>query len=251
MDTTLKTISRYVLLSLLASPCWAQTITLVQHAFGNSGATSATSQTAVFASNPAQNNLLVAGGGNKSGGTISSCSDTLANTWTVVQTVANGTNSNSGICWARQTHMAGADTVTMNDSTAGIQFFVGIAEYSVTTSWPTTPTDVGSTGTGTATAVTTGNFTTTGTDVIFAIQKDPETQTITAGSGYTLLDTAPAAAKAGDENKLNAAAGTYAGTFTNGAVSAGWSVSAEAFKPAAPAPTGCTNFIALMGAGCK
>ncbi len=239
-----------VFLLLWAESGWA-TITLVQNAAGNSGATSATSQTAVFATNPVLNNLLVAGGGNKSAGPISSCSDTLGNTWTVIQTVANGTNSCSGICWALQTHTTGADTVTMNSTTAGIQFFVGIAEYSSTTGWPATPTDVGSTGTGTAAAVTTGNFTTTGTDVIFAIEKMPETQTVTAGSGYTLLDGLPAAIKGQDEDELNAASGTYAGTFTNGATSAGWSVSAEAFKPSGGGPPPCANFIALMGAGCK
>ncbi len=239
-----------VFLLLWAEGAWA-TITRVQHAAGNSAGSSVSTQTAVFGTNPAQNNLLVAGGGNKSSGTISSCSDTLANTWTVVQTVANGTNSNSGICWALQTHTAGADTVTMNDTTAGVQFFVGIAEYSSSTGWPATPTDAGNTGTGTAAAVATSSFTTTGTDVIFVIEKMPETQTVTAGSGYALLDGLPAAIKGQDEDELNPAAGSYQGTFTNGATSAGWSVSAEAFKPSAGGAAPCANFIALMGAGCK
>ncbi len=250
MVTILKRFFQLLALTMFWSACASAAITLVQNAAGNSGSTSASTQTIAFASSPAQNNLLVAGAGNTSAGTVSSCSDTLANTWAVVQTITQGTNVNSGICWAIQTHTAGADTVTCNDTTAGVQMFCAIAEYSSTTGWGTTPTDGGSTGSGTATSVATGSFSTTGTDVIFAELNNAASQTTTAGTGYTLLNHAPTASFRGvDEDQLNAAAGSYQGTFTNTAVAA-WAVSAQAFKPAAAAG-GCGLSIALMGVGCR
>jgi IPT/TIG domain len=209
----------------------AATIKLVQHVGKDAGTT--TSSTLAFpASNTAGNWIAVAIRAGRSG-QVFTVTDTRGNTYKqAVQfnvTVDTPNGDTLGVFYAENI-AAGANTVTVSDSISGNTLRFAILEYSgVATA---NSLDVTAVAQGVSTVANSGSATTTASgDLLFGAFLTSDPATFTAGSGYTIRDTVPAApnTKLVTEDQIQSAAGA-ASAGASLSVSDKWGAGLAAFK---------------------
>jgi len=205
----------------------------------------ATTISATFASNVVAGNLIAVYVTYDGTGTLNSVTDSLGNTYTIVQTLSDGTHVQKSATAYAKNIAGGANTVTATFASAICCRL--IIAHEITGADTAAPLDGGlgvgfsgqlqaAPGNG-ANAVTSGNMTTvTNGDYIFGATSDSSgltSQTISAGTGETVRVNSSGAtgnATASEEN-IQATAGAVASTFTFN-VTAGTSLTMQmAFKP--------------------
>jgi hypothetical protein len=199
---------------------------------------SGTTNTCHFASSVTAGHTIV-GGGFYSGTSITVTSITdncntgaTSNTYTIVDTLINGTTIWTNTFWATVGATTASCTVTMtfNTSVAGAK----MAIHDVSGITATTPVDVhaianqSAPGTGTN-AVTSGSVTTGSSgDYIFGFTSDVSNNpTCTAGTGYTIRETGSSLCS---EDQVQSSAGAIAATFTQVSATDNFATAIVAFK---------------------
>jgi hypothetical protein len=168
-------------------------ITLVQSTSSIPNPNGVSSASKAFGNNVAKGDLIVVGTYNGIGNTITA-TDTLGDTFVDVASVSNTSDHDENILIAT-TSAAGADTITVNDASAGIAGF-SIHEYSGTVIDTISDiVDASSTNIGNGTSLSSGNLTTHNAgDLVFAYfaTGDDNANTLfTYSSAYTQRETAP------------------------------------------------------------
>src|SRR5229473_6651810 len=215
----------------------------------------ATTISATFASNVLAGNLIAVYVTYDGTGTLNSVTDSLGNTYTIVQTISDGTHVQKSATAYAKNIAGGANTVTAPFASAICCRL--IIAHEITGADTAAPLDGGlgvgfsgqvqaAPGNG-ANAVTSGNMTTvTNGDYIFGATSDSSgltTQTISAGTGETIrVNSSGATGNAtASEEKIQATAGAVASTFTFN-VTAGTSLTMQmAFKPPPAVTPGSFN----------
>src|SRR5438094_2281593 len=216
--------------SLTNTASVAANIVLVQH-IGKDAGTTTTSTLAFASPSTAGNFISVAIRGGLSNAQVFSVSDSNANTYKKAAQIGfTGSAVTSAIYYAENIK-AGANTITVTMAVSGPLRFA-ISEYSgVATS---SSLDAVATGTNTSTAAGSGNLTTTvNGDVLLATVATADSETFTAGTGYTVRDVVPAPpnAKMITADQVQTAAGTTSASATLSTSSA-WGAVLASFKPA-------------------
>ncbi len=234
---------------LWAAPAWGA-VAFVQSKSGVASPFSATGTTitATFTSNVVAGHLIAVYVTYDNGGgiTLNSVTDSLGNTYTIVQTLTDTVNvQKSSVAYAKNI-AGGANTVTATFSAAICCRLIIVHEISGADTAAPLDGNFGqlqaAPGTG-VNAVTTGNMTTTANgDYIFGATSDSAqatNQTISAGTGETIRENNSQAAIGGNatasEDKIQATAGAVASTFTFN-VAGGASLTLQMAFKRCPAP---------------
>jgi len=188
------------------------------------------------------NNLLVACGfiPNSGGGESITVSDTKSNTWTAVSALITA-NSDDFRCYYAIANGTGADTVSCTAGFGDVIHCV-LAEFSGNQT--SSVFDTQANASGTSTALNSGSFTTTATDILVGCGCDGSTTpgSLSVGSGWS---SATNTTRCLLEYKVGQAAGSYTATETDSA-SRQWIMQGMAFKEAgSAAPTARRRIVIL------
>jgi len=205
-------------------------IALVQHKGLDAG--TATTATLAFASATTAGNFIavVIRGGN-SNAQVFTVRDSISNTYKQAKQLASSGSAVTSAIYYAENVKGGANTVTVTMTVSGPLRFA-ILEYSgVATS---NSLDAAIAATTTSTSPNSGNLTTTANgDLLLGDVATADSDTYTAGTGFTIRDVVPAApsTKLVTEDQVQSAAGTTSASATL-SVSSNWAAILAAFKPA-------------------
>ena len=224
----------FIVLLICAFPRAARAgITLVQHTSKDAGTT--TSSTLAFTSNNMAGNWIgVCIQAGVSGETFT-VTDSKGNTYhRALQFNETGSGNTLGIYYAENI-AGGANTVEVSDTTSAALRFA-ILEYSGIAKSDSLDTD--ETAQGNSTSPNSGNTTTTASgDLLLGAILTGSGKTFTAGSGYTIRESIPAAPNtrliAEDQIQVNAGTASASATLS---ASTNWGAGLAAFKPARTIP---------------
>jgi hypothetical protein len=155
-------------------------------------------------------------------------SDTAGNSYTQAVAQAQTTDGHQIAIFYAANIKTGGNTVTATFSGANNHPFLAIYEYSGVSTLDKTAAAQGTTAAASSGATAT---TTAANELVFAGLGLPSsaTQTVTAGSGFTLEQQDNGTSRAASEDQTVSATGAYSGTFTLGA-STNWSCAVATFK---------------------
>jgi len=226
-----RSLAAMLLLLLWGTPGHAQSgIKLVQHRGIDAGITT-TASLAFASANTAGNWIGVAIRGGMSSSQVFTIVDSNGNTYKKAAQVGFTSSAVTLAIYYAENIKGGANTVTVSETISG-PFRIAILEYSgVATS---NSVDVAAATTGTSTSPNSGNLNTTASgDLLLGAVGTADSETLTAGSGYTIEDSVPAApnTKLITEDQIQAAAGVASATATLTSSDA-WGVVLAAFKSA-------------------
>lgn len=183
--------------------------------------------------------------------TLNTPTDTRSNTFHCYASTNSKTPSGSSVtlCYAWNI-TGGTDTITISATTSQ-NFHVSVDEYNgvATACDPTYSFVTGATSSGTS-ATTSGSITPVSGDAIFASGGQGGSGAWTAGSGFNIRAHATNARQA-SEDSLSPTGGTPVSPSITIASSSDLVIGAIGLSAVCPAaPSGCTNRISLLGAGC-
>src|SRR5882762_1186692 len=220
-------------------------ITLVQHTSKDAGTTT-TSSLSFTSVNTAGNLIAVCVRGGLSSSQVFTVVDSNGNTYRQASQIGFTASAVTLAIYYAENAKGGANTVTVSDTVSGPLRFA-ILEYSGVA--VANSLDASVTATGTGTAASSGNLTTTASgDLLLGTIATADSTTFTAASGYTLIDIVPATpnTKLVTEDQVQATAGTTSAGASL-AASGNWGVVLAAFK--ASAGTGGTAATITATAG--
>src|SRR5882762_7320437 len=220
-------------------------ITLVQHTSKDAGTTT-TSSLSFTSVNTAGNLIAVCVRGGLSSSQVFTVVDSNGNTYRQASQIGFTASAVTLAIYYAENAKGGANTVTVSDTVSGPLRFA-ILEYSGVA--VANSLDASVTATGTGTAASSGNLTTTASgDLLLGTIATADSTTFTAASGYTLRDIVPATpnTKLVTEDQVQATAGTTSAGASL-AASGNWGVVLAAFK--ASAGTGGTAATITATAG--
>src|ERR1041385_8089614 len=204
-------------------------ITLVQH-IGKDAGTTTTSTLAFAGQNTSGNFIAVAIRGGLSSSQVFTVTDSNGNTYKKAAQIGFTVSAVTSAIYYAENIKAGANTVTVSMTVSGPLRFA-ILEYSgVATA---NSLDAAAVATGTSTAASSGNATTTVSgDLLLGSVSTADSATFTAGPGYAIRDLVPASpnTKLITEDQIQTAAGTTSASTTLTA-SGNWGAVLAAFKP--------------------
>ena len=205
-------------------------ITLVQHG-GKDAGTTTTSTLAFAGPNTAGNFIAVVIRGGLSNSQVFTITDSNGNTYKQAAQIGSSGSAVTNAIYYAENIKGGANTVTASMTVSGPLRFA-ILEYSgVATS---NSLDAASVATATSTSPNSGNATTTVSgDLLLGSVGTADSTAFTAGTGYTIRDSVPAApnTKLISEDQIQAVAGTVSASATL-SPSSNWGAILAAFKPA-------------------
>lgn len=222
----------------------------------NTGTTATTRTVSLPVAVPVGDTLVLCANG-ESSSTLSSVTDSRGNTWTVDGTVNNSLTLHVGFAHCHvTTALQVGDTVTVTESSARNTFNIAIHQF---TDLDTTATvDKAASGTGTSVSPATAATASTTQELellyaCFSINDQNAAETVTAGSGFTLLTYITTTRGSADrgliaEYQFVQATGAYTGTCTL-SVSKAWAAMIGTYKALAtsPPPTVTDYPAAILG----
>ncbi len=220
---------------LSALVAFGQTPTLVQS--NSAQGTNVSSLPVSFSSSNTAGNLIVASVRMATTTQTVTIADTVGNTYTSAVSQAQSTDGHQVFIFYAKNIKAGSNTVTASFSASNAHAWLAVYEYSGLGT--TTALDATAHASGSSTAPSTGSTSTTtvANELVFGACGLPYNYagTVTAGSGYTLLQQNTSTSRAANEGRSVTATGAYAGTFSLSAT-ANWSAAVATFATA-PAVT--------------
>jgi len=228
---------------LLAIPCHAS---LVQHAASSQGATplTVTLGSAVTAGDTIVVGIAGDGVDTPPTGCKFAATDNNSNSYSS-STLFNNSTLCVQVFWITAPTLSpnNPPTITCADSAGDNHMWCDVAEFSSLTT--NTDGNAGATVTST-TSLSTSSITTTVTDTIFGFFADSGSATMSAGSGWNVIDSSNTNLHFVFEYNTGEAAGTYSATASNTAADATWIGTILALKQTSTV-TGCG--ILCLGAG--
>jgi hypothetical protein len=213
--------------TVLSSGSGTSTLALVQHASKDAGTSSST--TLAFASSNAGGNWIAVAVRAGSTGEAFTVSDSRANTYRKAVQLNETVDGTSLAIYYAENIAGGANTVSVSDNISGT-LRLAIFEYSgVATA---NSLDISGSAHGSGGSPSSGNVTTTASgDLLLGAFTTGDPETFTAGGGYTLKESVPAApsTKLMVEDQVQGAAGTASVNATLGGTD-NWGVVVAAFR---------------------
>lgn len=189
-------------------------------------------------------NLLVVLSAQSKNTTVASITDAAGNTFVTASARVLQTGAGSAETWyAKNVAGNASDQVTVNLSTTDSPDIFVIQYSGLDTASPLDNVAIGSGANGTA--LSTSNVTTTAANEVL-VSFAGANGTLTAGTNYTIVDTA-AAGKRADQDRTVSSTGTYNATATASA-SGAWIINLATFKAAGGAPPAPKRLL-LLGIG--
>jgi len=230
-------VSRVLIAGMLLSAFAAlgQTPALVQS--NAAQGTSVSSLPVSFSSSNTVGNVIVASVRLATTTQTVTIADSLGNTYANAVSQAQSTDGHQIFIFYAKNIKAGANTVTATFSASNAHAWLAVYEYSGLGNITALDRTAHASGSSTAPSSGSTSTTTVANELVFGACGLPYnyTGTVTAGSGYTLLQQNTSTSRAANEGRSVTATGAYAGTFSLSAT-ANWSAAVATFATA-PAVT--------------